>query len=150
MRRVGISHEAPHEPMRDYFVYLPQQPPGNIWGCTATSVGFARVAPRASIRRRGILPITILNGLMVEFFSATRSSLSPKAPEFSRVSTRSGESSREPCFFLFPGVWHPVYSGCRDRMGRALDRVSRPHLRRSRSDGNCSAKSTHPSYWPRA
>ncbi len=31
--------------MRDYFVYLPQQPPGNIWGCTATSVGFARVAP---------------------------------------------------------------------------------------------------------
>ena len=33
--------------MRNYFVYLPQQPPGAIWGCTATSVGFARVGPRA-------------------------------------------------------------------------------------------------------
>lgn len=31
--------------MKDYFVYLPDEYAGSIWGCVATSVGFSRVAP---------------------------------------------------------------------------------------------------------
>ena len=31
--------------MKDYFVYMPDQPAGSIWGCVATSVGFTQVRP---------------------------------------------------------------------------------------------------------
>ncbi|MGA7903531.1 MAG: AraC family ligand binding domain-containing protein, partial [Terrimicrobiaceae bacterium] len=94
--------------MRDYFVYLPQQPPGNIWGCTATSVGFARVKPRTKYppaRHPADHHFEWAQGRILQFY------------QIILISEGSGmfesEHTREPrvvdagsVLILFPGVWH--------------------------------------------
>ena len=99
--------------MRDYFVYLPQQPPGNIWGCTATSVGFARVSRTRSIRRLGIRRTTILNGPADGSSNGIKSFSSPKAQASSKASTRASRGSSNPaqcssCFLAFGTVMPPI------------------------------------------
>ena len=94
--------------MRDYFVYLPQQPPGNIWGCTATSVGFARVKPHTKYppaRHPADHHFEWAQGRVLQFY------------QILLISEGSGvfesEHTREPrivdagsLIILFPGVWH--------------------------------------------
>jgi AraC-like DNA-binding protein len=99
---------CPHEPMREYFVYLPQQPLGNIWGCTATSVGFARVAPHAKYppaRHPADHHFEWSHGRILQCY------------QIIFIAEGSGvfesEHTREPqpvesgtVLLLFPGVWH--------------------------------------------
>jgi AraC-like DNA-binding protein len=94
--------------MRDYFVYLPQQPPGNIWGCTATSVGFARVDPHTKyppVRHPADHHFEWSDGRILQSY------------QIILISEGSGifesEHTREPqrveagsLLILFPGVWH--------------------------------------------
>lgn len=94
--------------MRDYFVYLPQQPPGNIWGCTATSIGFARVAPHTKYppaRHPADHHFEWSQGRILQSY------------QFVFISEGSGifESEHTPdpqtvesgsVLILFPGVWH--------------------------------------------
>jgi AraC-like DNA-binding protein len=94
--------------MRDYFVYLPQQPPGNIWGCTATSVGFARVRPHTKYppaRHPADHHFEWSRGRVLQWY------------QIIFISEGSGifesEHTREPrgvesgtVLILFPGVWH--------------------------------------------
>lgn len=94
--------------MRDYFVYLPQQPPGNIWDCTATSVGFARVVPHAKYppaRHPADHHFEWSHGRILQCY------------QIIFIAEGSGvfesEHTREPqpvesgtVLLLFPGVWH--------------------------------------------
>jgi AraC-like DNA-binding protein len=94
--------------MRDYFVYLPQQPPGNIWGCTATSVGFARVKPHTKYppaRHPADHHFEWAQGRVLQFYQIIL--ISEGAGIF------ESEHTREPrivdsgsVLILFPGVWH--------------------------------------------
>jgi AraC-like DNA-binding protein len=94
--------------MRDYFVYLPQQPPGNIWGCTATSVGFARVRPHTKYppaRHPADHHFEWSRGRVLQFYQIIF--ISEGAGVFESEQTREARAvDSGTLLILFPGVWH--------------------------------------------
>ena len=137
MSRRRYKLRSSYEPMRDYFVYLPQRPPGNIWGRTATSVGFARVAPRAKY------PPTMhpadhhfewSDGRILQCYQIIL--IAEGSGVFESEHIREPQPVESGTVILLSRDVAPLYSRYGHRMGRAWDRVSRTHVRRSRSDGN--------------
>ncbi len=94
--------------MRDYFVYLPQQPPGNIWGCTATSVGFARTRPHTKYppaRHPADHHFEWSRGRVLQFYQIIF--ISEGAGVFESEHTREARTvDSGTLLILFPGVWH--------------------------------------------
>jgi AraC-like DNA-binding protein len=94
--------------MRDYFVYLPQQPPGNIWGCTATSVGFARVAPHTKYpptRHPADHHFEWSEGRILQCYQIIF--ISAGSGIFESDHTRKPQAVESgSVLILFPGVWH--------------------------------------------
>jgi AraC-like DNA-binding protein len=94
--------------MRDYFVYLPQQPPGNIWGCTATSVGFARVAPHTKYppaRHPADHHFEWSQGRILQCYQIIF--ISEGTGVFESEHTHKPQAVKSgSVLILFPGVWH--------------------------------------------
>lgn len=94
--------------MRDYFVYLPQQPPGNIWGCTATSVGFARVAPHTKYpptRHPADHHFEWSEGRILQCYQIIFISAGSGIFESDHTHKPQAVESGS-LLILFPGVWH--------------------------------------------
>jgi AraC-like DNA-binding protein len=94
--------------MRDYFVYLPQQPPGNIWGCTATSVGFARVKPHTKYppaRHPADHHFEWEQGRILQFYQIILISEGSGIFESEHTSEPRAVDAGS-VLILFPGVWH--------------------------------------------
>ncbi len=94
--------------MKDYFAYLPDQYPGSIWGCVATSVGFTRVGPgREYPPHRHPLDHhfswadgRVLSAYQIIFISEGRGTV-----EYGQQhQTEQVEAGT--VLLLFPGVWH--------------------------------------------
>ena len=94
--------------MRNYFVYLPQQPPGAIWGCTATSVGFARVRPRGKYpptKHPADHHFEWARGRVLQSYQILF--ISEGAGLFESEYTRDPQVVESgTVLILFPGVWH--------------------------------------------
>jgi AraC-like DNA-binding protein len=94
--------------MRNYFVYLPQQPPGSIWGCTATSVGFARVRPHTKYppaRHPADHHFEWSRGRVLQHYQIIF--ISEGAGLFESEHTREARAVNSgTLLILFPGVWH--------------------------------------------
>ncbi|HEY5811757.1 MAG TPA: helix-turn-helix domain-containing protein [Terrimicrobiaceae bacterium] len=94
--------------MRDYFVYLPQQPPGGIWGCTATSVGFARVKPHTKyppVRHPADHHFEWSHGRILQWYQIIF--ISEGSGIFESEHTREAQAvDSGSLIILFPGVWH--------------------------------------------
>lgn len=94
--------------MRDYFVYLPQQPPGNIWGCTATSVGLARVKPHTKYppaRHPADHHFEWSHGRILQCYQIIFISEGSGIFESEHTSEPQVVESGT-VLILFPGVWH--------------------------------------------
>jgi AraC-like DNA-binding protein len=94
--------------MRDYFVYLPRPPPGNIWGCTATSVGFAHVKPHSKYppaRHPADHHFEWDQGRILQCYQIVF--VSQGSGVFESADTREPQTVNSGCvLILFPGVWH--------------------------------------------
>ncbi len=94
--------------MRDYFVYLPQNPPGSIWGCTVTSVGRAQVRPHAKYppaRHPADHHFEWSRGRVLQCYQILF--ISEGAGHFESAKTgRPARVEAGTLLMLFPGVWH--------------------------------------------
>lgn len=94
--------------MRNYFVYLPEQALGSIWGCVATSVGFTRIMPGT--------PYPPLRHPVDHHFDWAQGRVLQRY-QIILISEGRGTFESEACpgsqtvepgtvLLLFPGVWH--------------------------------------------
>lgn len=94
--------------MKDYFVYLPDQPVSPLWGCVATSVGFTRILPGMAYPAHRH-PVDhhfnwaqgrVLQRYQVIFISEGSGTFESQ--------TQPGSQAVEAgtVLLLFPGVWH--------------------------------------------
>ncbi|MBI5385134.1 MAG: AraC family transcriptional regulator [Verrucomicrobia bacterium] len=94
--------------MKDYFVYLPDQNASSIWGCAATSAGFARVPPHSPYPPHRH-PVDhhftwsqgrVLQAYQIVFVSEGRGLFE------SAVVPKHHSIEAGTVLLLFPGVWH--------------------------------------------
>ena len=94
--------------MKDYFVYLPNQPARSIWGCVATAAGFTNILPDTVYPPRQH-PLDHYfdwdNGRVLQSFQIIL--ISAGSGVFECAATR-GIQNVEPgtVMVLFPGIWH--------------------------------------------
>ncbi len=94
--------------MKDYFVYLPDQPLPSIWGCVATSVGFTRILPGTPYpphRHPVDHHFNWAQGRVLQRYQIILISEGKGTFESDSV---AGSQTVEPgtILLLFPGIWH--------------------------------------------
>jgi AraC-like DNA-binding protein len=94
--------------MKDYYVYLPDEYKGSIWGCAATSVGFTRVAPGSPYpphRHPMDHHFSWSKGRVLQAYQVIFISEGTGVFE-SEFDQPSQAISLGTVLLLFPGVWH--------------------------------------------
>jgi AraC-like DNA-binding protein len=94
--------------MKDYFVYLPQQPANSIWGCVATSAGFTNVPPHKSYPPPQHPLDHYFNWSEGRVLQSYQIILISAGTGVFECAAQAGIQKVEPgtILILFPGIWH--------------------------------------------
>jgi AraC-like DNA-binding protein len=94
--------------MKDYFVYLPKNPTGSIWGCVTTAAGFTNVLPNKSYPPRQHPVDHYFNWNEGRVLRSYQIILISAGTGIFESAALPGIQAVEPgtIIVLFPGIWH--------------------------------------------